>query len=74
MPTAQTVTVARVASKLSVNRIYQPLALQALKSYFDGCKRIVRQGDLIAVKIVPQQLNLFNAISETGVGDVPMEK
>ncbi|KAF8876037.1 AAA-domain-containing protein [Gymnopilus junonius] len=51
IPTARTVTVARVASPLSTNRQYQPLFINSLKAYFDSGKRLVKQGDLLAVAI-----------------------
>lgn len=38
-------------SSLSVNRTYQPLFLDALRQYFEGRKRIVREGDIIAVGV-----------------------
>ncbi|KAF8590012.1 AAA-domain-containing protein [Ramaria rubella] len=49
IPTARAVTVARVASPYSHDRIYQPFFLDALKNYFDDQKRLVKKGDLIAV-------------------------
>ncbi|TFK26358.1 TER94-PB [Coprinopsis marcescibilis] len=51
IPTAKSITVARVASPFSVNRQYQDLFLGGLKSYFDDAKHLVKQGDLIAVPI-----------------------
>ncbi|KAF8078217.1 AAA-domain-containing protein [Lyophyllum atratum] len=51
IPSALAVTIARVASPLSVDRTYQPLFLNSLKAYFDATKRLVKQGDLIAVSI-----------------------
>ena len=49
IPTARSVTLARVASPLSVDRTYQSLFLQSLKNYFDLTPRLVKQGDLIAI-------------------------
>ncbi|KAJ7470448.1 P-loop containing nucleoside triphosphate hydrolase protein [Mycena latifolia] len=51
IPTAKAVTIARVASPVSVDRAYQPSFLRSLKSYFNDSKRLVKQGDLIAVGI-----------------------
>ncbi|KAH9977248.1 P-loop containing nucleoside triphosphate hydrolase protein [Lactifluus volemus] len=65
LPTAKAVTIARVASRLSTNRGYQPLVLQGLKSFFDGKKRLVKQGDLLAVKVDLNQLQYLQA-SSTG--------
>jgi peroxin-6 len=73
---AKAVTIARVASRLSTNRIYQPLVLQGLKSFFDGKKRLIKQGDLLAVKLNLNQLQYLQAAStgdgpETGTPGVP---
>ncbi|KAH0584181.1 hypothetical protein H2248_009739 [Termitomyces sp. 'cryptogamus'] len=51
VPSAQALTIARVASPASTSRIYQPLFLKALKAYFDSTKRLVKQGDIVAVPI-----------------------
>ncbi|KAJ2917643.1 hypothetical protein MD484_g2754, partial [Candolleomyces efflorescens] len=51
VPTARTVTVARVASPLSISRQYQHAFLSGLKAYFEGAARLVKQGDLIAIAI-----------------------
>ncbi|KAG6878747.1 hypothetical protein C0993_008046 [Termitomyces sp. T159_Od127] len=51
VPNAQSLTIARVASPVSTSRTYQPLFLKALKVYFDSTKRLVKQGDIIAVPI-----------------------
>ncbi|CCM06091.1 uncharacterized protein FIBRA_08338 [Fibroporia radiculosa] len=51
IPTARSVTIARVASPFSTNRAYQPLFLHALQEYFKKSTRLVKQGDVIGVKI-----------------------
>ncbi|KAF5330107.1 hypothetical protein D9758_018140 [Tetrapyrgos nigripes] len=51
VPTARSVTIARIASPFSINRTYQSLFLQALKDYFWGKKSLVKKGDIIAVGI-----------------------
>ncbi|KAI0043551.1 AAA-domain-containing protein [Auriscalpium vulgare] len=58
LPTAKAVTIARVASKLSTNRIYQPLVLHGLKAFFEGRRRFIRQGDLLAVNVDVEQLQV----------------
>jgi peroxin-6 len=65
---AKAVTIARVASRLSTNRSYQPLVLQGLKNFFDGKKRLIKQGDLLAVKVDLNQLQYLQAAS---TGDSP---
>jgi peroxin-6 len=49
--------------------MYQPLILQGLKNFFDGKKRLVKQGDLLAVKVDLNQLQYLQASSSgDGVG------
>ncbi|KAJ8469011.1 hypothetical protein ONZ51_g9275 [Trametes cubensis] len=65
IPTAKTVTIARVASAFSTDRTYQPLFLQALQSYFKDTTRLVKQGDVIAVGInTDDVLRRYNASEE----------
>ncbi|KAG6845032.1 hypothetical protein H0H87_001369 [Tephrocybe sp. NHM501043] len=51
VPNARALTIARVASPISISRIYQPLCLKSLKAYFDSKKRLIKHGDIIAVSI-----------------------
>ncbi|GAA6007485.1 hypothetical protein JCM11491_004179 [Sporobolomyces phaffii] len=51
MPTAASVTLARIASPHSVNKLYQPLFLEGLKDHFQNRRRVVRKGDVIAIGI-----------------------
>ncbi|KAI0290473.1 P-loop containing nucleoside triphosphate hydrolase protein [Russula brevipes] len=74
LPTAKTVTIARVASRLSTNRSYQPLVLQGLKNFLDGKKRLIKQGDLLAVKVDLNELQYLQATDdglETGMFGIP---
>ena len=51
IPFAESLTIARIASPVSVDKSFQPLFLDALRTYFQGRRRIVRQGDLFGVAI-----------------------
>lgn len=51
LPTASSVTISRLASPHSVNKLYQPLFLEGLKDYFSKKRRVVKKGDVIAVGI-----------------------
>ena len=51
IPTARSITVARIASPISINRQYQYLCIDALKTYFDSGKKLMKQGDLLALPI-----------------------
>jgi peroxin-6 len=66
LPTAKAVTIARVASRLSTNRSYQPLVLQGLKTFLDGKRRLIKQGDLLAVKV---DLNRLQYLQAASMGD-----
>lgn len=49
VPFADSLTISRVADALSINRNYQSLFLGALRLHFEGKKRVIREGDIIAV-------------------------
>ncbi|KAJ7074407.1 P-loop containing nucleoside triphosphate hydrolase protein [Mycena amicta] len=51
IPTAKSVTIARVGSPISVDKTHEAALLAALRSYFSTSKRIVKHGDLVAVGI-----------------------
>lgn len=51
IPFAERLTLARVASPASVDKAYEPLSLAALRLYFAGHRRVVLNGDLIAVAL-----------------------
>jgi peroxin-6 len=60
LPTANNVTLARVASPLSMDPSYQTQFMHGLKNYFDFTKRFVKRGDLVAVGIDPDALHQEN--------------
>ncbi|KDN42210.1 AAA-domain-containing protein [Tilletiaria anomala UBC 951] len=51
VPFAESLTVGRVASPISIDKNYQTLFLDSLRSYFQGRRRVVRKGDVIAVSL-----------------------
>jgi peroxin-6 len=51
IPFAESLSIARVASPVSIDKGYQTLFLESLKAYFQDKRRLVRQGDLIAVRV-----------------------
>lgn len=59
VPVASSVTIARIASPHASDRSFQPLFLRALKSYFQGKKRLVKKGDVMAVPIWLEQAKLL---------------
>ena len=63
IPTARSVTIARVASPISTDRAYQPLFLRALQDHFKDTTRLVKQGDVVTVAI-----NTDEVLWQTGDG------
>ncbi|GAA5840290.1 hypothetical protein JCM11251_006686 [Rhodosporidiobolus azoricus] len=59
LPTASSLTLARLASPHSVNKLYQPLFLDGLKEYFSSRRRVVKRGDVIAVAIEEDRVRFF---------------
>jgi peroxin-6 len=59
IPTAQSVTVAKVASPVTTQRKYQPILLRALRKYFDGKRRLLKKGDFIAVAVDVSNAAIF---------------
>lgn len=59
IPTAQSITVARVASPVTMQRKYQQILLRALRKYFDGKRRLLKKGDLIAVPVDVSNATIF---------------
>ncbi|KAG8217400.1 AAA-domain-containing protein [Butyriboletus roseoflavus] len=51
VPTAKSITLARVASPFSIHRRYEPLFMDALHEYFGSSKRLVKGGDIIPLRI-----------------------
>lgn len=51
VPTARIATLARIASPASLDRSYQSAFLHALRFYFARRKRLVKKGDVIAVRL-----------------------
>ena len=55
VPFAQSVTIARVASPISIKRAYEASFHRALQQYFQSEARLVKKGDIIAVAIDPME-------------------
>lgn len=72
IPTARSINIARIASPISANRQYQHLFIESLKAYFDGTKRLVKPGDLLAISIdtdFSRSLSDDNKTDTTSDGD-----
>ncbi|KAI6111549.1 AAA-domain-containing protein [Pisolithus croceorrhizus] len=51
VPVAKCISLSRVSSPLSNSRQYEPFYIAALRSYFTTSRRLVKQGDIIALPI-----------------------
>jgi len=51
IPVARALAIARVASPITVDRAYQNLFLRSLKSFFGASRRLVKNGDIIAISL-----------------------
>lgn len=69
MPFADALTIARVPSAISINRQYQSLFLDALRTYFEGRKRIVQQGDILAVGVDKSRVRWIGTKAAEGSGE-----
>lgn len=73
IPTAQSITVTRVASPLTTQRKFQPLLLRALRKYFDGKRRLLKKGDVIAVTVDVSNSTIFEDGSDGAEGRAKQE-
>jgi peroxin-6 len=64
LPVAKSITLARIASDISVRKKYQPIVFQALRQYFQRAKRALKQGDTIALPVNISEASLFDSFSE----------
>lgn len=63
-PVARSVTLARIASPISVQKRYQPLVLKALREYFQVAKRVLKNGDMVAMPISTSSAPLLDGLIE----------
>jgi len=64
IPVARSITLARIASPVSVQKKYQSLALWALRRHFQESRRLLKEGDMVAVPLSGSLGTLFDGISE----------
>ena len=70
LPVAASVTIARLATPHSVNKVFQPLFLEALKEHFQNKRRKVVKGDVIAVGIAEDKIRFVRDAKD----DAPPEE
>lgn len=61
---ARSITLARIASPISVQKRYQPLVLSALKEYFQNSSRLLKKGDIIALPICTMDILILDGLIE----------
>jgi peroxin-6 len=54
IPTAKSVTLARIASPFSTHSAYEDIFLQGLKNHFQSQRRLMKEGDIIPIVINTQ--------------------
>lgn len=54
IPTAKSITIARIATPFSVHKRYQGLFHNSLKSYFGLARRLVKANDVLALPLSSQ--------------------
>ncbi|PVF99114.1 AAA-domain-containing protein [Serendipita vermifera] len=64
LPIAKSVTLARIASHISVHRKYQPIVFQALRRHFQQAKQVLKKGDVISLPINISEAPLLDSLSE----------
>jgi peroxin-6 len=70
IPTAKSVTIARVASPVSINRRYQTAFLDSLKNYLASAKRLVKANDFIAIPLCSDDYSpQYEEDEDQSVGD-----
>lgn len=73
-PIAKAISISRIASEHSITKKYQSLFISALKLYFKCSKRILQQGDLIALPIKSDKSMFLFKEGENGtVGEIQDE-
>ncbi|GAA5985229.1 hypothetical protein JCM11641_003639 [Rhodosporidiobolus odoratus] len=72
LPTAASLTLARLASPHSVNKLYQPLFLEGLKEYFQKRRRVVKEGDVIVVGIEEDRVRFLAEGKEVAEDDADL--
>jgi peroxin-6 len=65
VPTARSITLARIATPISIHRRYQPVVLHALRQHFQTSRRLLKKDDLIALPISTASSILLDGLSES---------
>lgn len=73
LPVASSVTIARVATPHSVNKVFQPLFLDALKEHFQNKHRKVVKGDVIAVGIAEDKIRFVRDAKDDALPEDEIE-
>lgn len=66
IPTAKSVTLARVLSASSTNKLLQPVVLSSLMNHLSGCRRLLKEGDIFAVPVVCDSFRVLASPTKAG--------
>lgn len=69
IPTAKSVTIARVSSPITLNRTYQHLFLSNLKTHFEKANRVIHKGQIIPIPIDTILATSLSSI-ENGISEI----
>lgn len=64
IPTAHSVTLARIASPVSTSKQYQTIIFQALRRYFSTGRHLLKKDDIVALPLVTTSAPLINGLEE----------
>ncbi|KAG8804311.1 peroxisomal assembly protein, partial [Serendipita sp. 399] len=66
LPVATSVTLARIASPVTVQKRFQPTIFHALKNYFQFSRRLLKKGNILAIPISTSNDALAEGLMENG--------
>jgi peroxin-6 len=64
VPMAGSITLARIASPVSVQKKYQPLVLWALRRHLHESKQLLKEGDMLAIPLNSSLGTLLDGVTE----------
>ncbi|KAG8760764.1 peroxisomal assembly protein [Serendipita sp. 396] len=66
LPVATSITIARIASQVTVQKRFQFIVFHALKNYFQSARRLLKKGNVLAVPINTSNVTILEGLTENG--------
>ena len=66
IPTANSITLARIASPVSISKQAQPIVVRALRRHFNTGRHLLKKDDIVALPIYIASAPLINGLEEAG--------